>query len=192
MSHSMLTTISGTSGEIDWPTLVSDCEPRIAAWCRRFGLQDADTADVSQNVLLKSVISIRSGNFDANKGHFMCWLKVVTDNTIRTLLWKRAARRECVNGERMDTTLQSICLASTDEPSSEEACIEEESLRHQLQHAENCVKPRVKRETWEAYRLTMHENFSPSHTAEQIGISVRDVYVAKCRVIGYLKRELGF
>ena len=188
----MLTTISWTSGEIDWPQLVASCELRIAAWCRRFGLQDADALDVSQNVLLKMVNSLRSGNFDAKKGNFLCWLKVVTDNTIRTLLWKRATRRECVNGEPMDASLESICLASTHEPSSEEARNEEESLKHQLQQAENFVKPRVKRETWEAYQLTMHENLSPSHTAEQIGISVRDVYVAKCRVIGYLKRELGF
>ena len=188
----MLTTISWTSGEIDWPQLVASCEPRIAAWCRRFGLQDADALDVSQNVLLKMVTSLRSGNFDAKKGNFLCWLKVVTDNTIRTLLWKRTTRRECVNGEPMNATLESICSASTDEPSSEEARNEEESLKHQLQQAENFVKPRVKRATWEAYQLTMHENLSPSHTAEQIGISVRDVYVAKCRVIGYLKRELGF
>ena len=192
MSHSMLTTISGASGEIDWPTLVAGCEPRIAAWCRRFGLQEADVLDVSQNVLLKMVTSLRSGNFDANKGYFLCWLKVVTDNTIRTLLWKRTARRECLSGESMAAALESKYLAPTDELSSEEAFNEEESLKHQLQQAENCVKPRVKRETWDAYRLTMHENFSPSNTAEQIGISVRDVYVAKCRVIAYLKRELGF
>ena len=65
MSQSMLTTISWTSGEIDWPQLVASCELRIAAWCRRFGLQDADALDVSQNVLLKMVNSLRSGNFDA-------------------------------------------------------------------------------------------------------------------------------
>lgn len=193
MCHSILTKTSGaTYDAFDWQAVVSECEPRIAAWCRRFGLQDADAADVSQNVLLKFMISQQSGNFDTSKGHFLCWLKVVTNNTIKTLLWRRNSRREFDGSEAADAILECSRSSSTESTTDDDAVKEEESLNQQLQQAELCVKPRIKQETWEAYQLTMHENLSPSATAARIGISVRDVYVAKCRVIGYLKRELGF
>ena len=179
-------------GDIDWGQIVAECEPRIAAWCRRFGLQNADAADVSQDVLVKVILALRSGSFDANRGHHLSWLKAVTDNTIRSFLWKTKAKRECEFDESSHNIrdLAQEPAAITQAESDTES--DEEFLNAQLQQAESCVRPRIKLQTWEAYRLTMHENLSPTLTAEKIGISVRDVYVAKCRVIGYVRRELGF
>ena len=180
-------------GDAGWDQIVAECEPRIAAWCRRAGLQNADAADVSQNVLLKMLLALRSGSIDEGRGHLLCWLKVVTHNTLCSFLWKRKVTREYGFGEdhvsRRDFAQEptDFSVHGTETVDSDE-CF----LNAQLRQAESCVKPRVKPQTWEAYRLTMHENLSPRRTAEQIGVSVREVYVAKCRVIGYVRRELGF
>lgn len=193
--HSVTTTFhAGTEcEEPDWCLLVAQCEPRIAAWCRRFGLQDSDAADISQNVLIKMLLALRSKNFDANRGHLLCWLKVVTDNSIRSFLWKAKTRKEHGIDATFLRDVQSgqrcAASASTDIDLSDS---DDEFLTAQLLQAESCVQPRVKPQTWEAYRLTMHENLSPAQTAAHIGISVRDVYVAKCRVVRYLRRQLGF
>ncbi len=197
MSHPHSATTTFHTGpeceEPDWSLLVAQCEPRIAAWCRRFGLQDSDAADISQNVLIKMLLAFRSKNYDANRGHFLCWLKVVTENSIRSFLWKSKTRKEC----DIDATHLSIgdsehsaTLSSTVEIDPSDSG--DERLIAELQEAESHIRPRIKPQTWEAYRLTMHENLTPAQTAAHIGISVRDVYVAKCRVVGYLRRQLGF
>lgn len=196
MSDSKLQTMHLNSAEdIDWQFVVSECEPRIANWCRRFGLQAADATDISQDVLLKTVVWLRSGKIDSDRGHLLSWLKVVTDNAVCTFLKKKTSRPEC-SLEQPQAGTKGLCRNSLteslvcSEPNDLEAA--DESLNTRLQEAESCVQPRVRPGTWEAYRLTMHENLSAGRTAKLIGISVQDVYVAKCRVIGYLKRELGF
>ena len=40
---------------------------KIYAWCRRWNLQEADTEDVTQMVLLKLAEKMRSFDYDTNK-----------------------------------------------------------------------------------------------------------------------------
>ena len=54
--------------EVAWEEFVDRYGRRIVGWCRFWGLQDSDAADVTQTVLLK--ISANIGNFDPARGSF--------------------------------------------------------------------------------------------------------------------------
>lgn len=54
----------------------------ICGYCRRRGLQDADAADVTQEVLAQAARSIRSFEYSPERGRFRGWLGTVTHSKI--------------------------------------------------------------------------------------------------------------
>src|SRR4051812_1898453 len=49
---------------------------KILAWCRQWNLQEADSEDVTQTVLLKLADKMKTFDYDATKS-FRAWLKTV-------------------------------------------------------------------------------------------------------------------
>ncbi|MCA8999879.1 MAG: sigma-70 family RNA polymerase sigma factor [Planctomycetaceae bacterium] len=60
-----------------WDEFVARYGPRIVNWCQKWGLQPADAADVTQNVLLELSQQMRTFRYDPDK-RFRSWLKTVT------------------------------------------------------------------------------------------------------------------
>jgi len=50
----------GSSDQAAWERFVDLYGPRIRGWCRRWGLQEADSEDVTQEVLLRLSLKLRS------------------------------------------------------------------------------------------------------------------------------------
>ena len=67
-----------------------------------------------------------------------------------------------------------------------EDAFDEELLRQAIES----VQARVEFRTWEAYRLTAIERQSGAAAAEQLGVPVTNVYVARRRVQQMLKVEI--
>jgi hypothetical protein len=63
-----------------WRTFVSIYAPLIYRSCRRRGLQDADAADVGQEVLAQVARSIREFEYQPGRGRFRDWLGSVVRN----------------------------------------------------------------------------------------------------------------
>ena len=55
---------------------------------------------------------------------------------------------------------------------------------------ESRVKLRVQPHTWQAYALTAKEQKKPAEAAEEVGMPVSEVYVARSRVIKMLRQEV--
>ena len=66
-----------------WDDFVQRYVPKIYAWCRRYGMQEADASDITQEVLGKCVSVLRRFEYDPSRGSFRGWLKTVTNNTLR-------------------------------------------------------------------------------------------------------------
>jgi RNA polymerase sigma-70 factor (ECF subfamily) len=62
--------------------------------------------------------------------------------------------------------------------------------RELLELASNIVQLKVHPQTWAAYHHTSVLGHSPRETAETLGISMGDVYVAKSRVLKMLRLEI--
>src|SRR5262245_322051 len=68
--------------EAAWRDFVHRYGPRIHAWCRQWSLIDADADDVTQNVLLKLLVCMKTFVYDPSRS-FRAWLKTVTHHAWR-------------------------------------------------------------------------------------------------------------
>jgi RNA polymerase sigma factor (sigma-70 family) len=182
--HSLLVRLSQEHRDQEaWNTFVERYQPRILAWCRERGLQEADAADVTQIVLRHLLSAMREFRYDP-AGSFRAWLRTVTSRACgRFALQERRAR-----GKKDDEALRSIEEA----PAREELArrIQQAFDEELLQQAMEAVRASVAPHTWEAFRLTALEYQSGAEAARQVGIPVMHVYVARQRVQQMIRQEV--
>ena len=75
---SLLLRLRDAADAASWQTFAETYAPLIYRHCRRHGLQDADAADVTQEVLDQVVRSIRTFEYRPERGRFRDWLGTVT------------------------------------------------------------------------------------------------------------------
>lgn len=172
-----------------WCQFVEQYTPRIYGWCRRYGLQDSDSADVTQEALGKLVKAIRTFDYDPQRGSFRGWLKTVTHHAIQDFL-KDIERAGRGSGDT-HVGLALAAIQAPDAVSELTALLEAEAEREVLREAEAYVQLRVKLTTWEAYRLTAVESLSAAEAARRLGMPVAEVYVAKSRVLKLLRHRVA-
>ncbi len=171
-----------------WNDFVERYTPKIYGWCKRQGLQDSDASDVTQEVLGKLVKSMKNFHYDPSQGSFRGWLKTITMNAIRDF-----AKTLMKPGRGSGDTVTHARLAALQAPEVLQELadvIQEEGGREMLREAEGRCKLRVKPHTWEAYHLTVREEKKAVEVADELGIAVADVYVAKSRMIKMVQKEL--
>jgi len=100
---SLLLRIRDASDEESWRTFVSIYAPLIYRSCRRRGLQDADAADVGQEVLVQVARSIRDFEYQPGRGRFRDWLGAVVRNMVGKFLENQVRGvRGAVVGESLE------------------------------------------------------------------------------------------
>jgi RNA polymerase sigma factor (sigma-70 family) len=161
-----------------WEEFVRRYGDRIRDWGRRWGLQEADAHDVSQDVLLKLVRAMQTFRYDPAQ-RFRGWLKTVTHNA-----WQDSARGRppALAG---DDRLHSLA-ARDDLAAGIEAAYEQELLDRAMER----VRPRVLPQTWEAFRLTALDGIPGADAAARLGMAVTSVYKAKSNVQKLLEAEV--
>lgn len=167
-----------------WDQFVKLYGPRICAWCRHWGLQEADTQDVTQNVLLRLAQTIRTFSYDPSRS-FRAWLKTLTRHALSDFL---SSRPKAVGSG------DSKVLASLEAVEAREELLKhlEEVFDHELlEEAMARVRLRVAPNTWEAFRLTALEGLSGAAAAEQLQMKVATVFVAKSEVQRMLREEIA-
>ena len=167
-----------------WRQFVALYAPLIHGLARRRGLQDADAADLTQEVL--RVLS-KDGAFvyDPARGSFRGWLYTVTS---RKILDFRASRAQRERGSGDTVTQQFLEEAPAPEDDAERW--EREYQRHLFALAADAVKHAFAPATWQAFWLLAVEGKSAEETAATVNLSVGAVYVAKSRVLAKLKKQI--
>src|SRR5262249_29568668 len=82
---------SHPTDEAAWRLFVERYGKQIYAWCRRWGLQDADAHDVTQTVLLKLARCMQSFEYDRQQS-FRAWLQTVTRHALHDFQTGKAGR----------------------------------------------------------------------------------------------------
>jgi RNA polymerase sigma factor (sigma-70 family) len=166
-----------------WEEFVRRYGGRINGWGRRWGLQEADAQDVTQDVLMKLLRAMQEFRYDPSH-RFRGWLKTVAHNA-----WQDLARgRRAVAGGGVtsaDDPLQSLA-ARDDLTAGMEAAYEQELLEQAMER----VRQRVLPQTWNAFRLTALDGLSGGEVASRLGIPVTSVYKAKSNVQKLLEAEV--
>ncbi len=169
-----------------WNRFVDLYGPYVARWCQAMGLQEADTADTTQAVLVKLMSVMQSWKLDSAKGSFRGWLRRVTHNVAIDLHrgWKERASGD-------SDILQG--LAQLSDNSFEETLWKSVETAYQqelLSMASEQVQLRVQPQTWAAYHLSCVDNMSAKDVATKLQIAIGEVYVARSRVLKMLKSEV--
>jgi RNA polymerase sigma factor (sigma-70 family) len=160
--------------------------PLIYGFFRRQGLQDADAADVMQEILRVVAVAIKQLEYDPERGSFRAWLFVVARNQLLRFR-ARQDRPGRGTGDSSDQRRLEDVPAREDEPDAE---WDEEYERRRFAWAAERVRGQVQPATWQAFWRTAVEGQSGQEVAEALGMSVAAVYLAKSRVMARLKQEI--
>ena len=90
-----------------WARFVGVYGSKIRGWCRKWGLQEADSEDVTQDVLLRLAQKLGSFQYDPSRS-FRGWLRTVTQNALADFLAHR--KRQCAGSgdDAVCEQLQSV------------------------------------------------------------------------------------
>ena len=166
-----------------WQTFMSIYAPLIYRYCRGRGLQDADAADVTQEVLAKVARSVQTFTYQPERGRFRDWLGTVTRHRIFRFL------------RRQHTGLQAA-EAATEQDAEEIAAPQAEAewtaVFHSqlLQAALERIQPSFEPVSWRAFERTWIEDRPAAEVSRELDLRIEAVYLAKTRVLKKLREEV--
>jgi RNA polymerase sigma-70 factor (ECF subfamily) len=185
-SPSLLIRLRDRGDHAAWSQFVSIYQPLIHRFARKHGLQDADAADLTQEVLRAVSGSIERLDYDARRGTFRGWLFTVVRNTLCNFVERR---RRQVQGSG-DTGVQESLDQQPGPIDEPEAEWDREYERRLFSWAAEQVRGSVQPATWQAFWRTAVEGQSGQDVARALGMSVASVYLAKSRVMARLKDQI--
>lgn len=157
--------------------------PKVRTWCRKWGLQDADADDVTQNVLLD--LSRQMSGFELRQsGRFRSWLKTVAYRAWCDFLERRKRGMAGAADSAILSLLQSV---EAREDFVEQ--LDRECELELLEEAMKRVQQRVQPHTWEAFRLMALERLPGAEVARRLEMKVGTVFVARSKVQKMLQEE---
>jgi RNA polymerase sigma factor (sigma-70 family) len=168
-----------------WQEFMKLYGPVVYGFARKRGLQDADAADLMQDVMRSVSSAIGRLDYDRTQGTFRGWLFTITRNKVFNFL---SARRIRPQGSG-DTTTNQL-LASHPDANDGSDDWELEYQRRLASIAMQRVQSEFHENTWQAFRLTAVEGAAAAEVAKQLGMSPGAIYVAKSRVLARLKDEV--
>jgi RNA polymerase sigma-70 factor (ECF subfamily) len=177
---SLLVRIRDAGDREAWRQFVEVYAPLVYKFARRRGLQDADAADLTQDVLQAVAGASKRLVYDPERGTFRAWLYTVARNKLRNFLLARQRRRDEGDPHLLE-----------DQPAREEVELWEREYEQRLfDWAVERVRGRFHEATWRAFWMTAVESRGAPEAAAELGMSVGAVYIAKSRVLARLRKEI--
>ncbi len=183
---SLLVRIRNGNDAEAWREFAHLYAPVIYAFARKRGLQDADAADLMQEVLRSVSNAVGRLEYDPIRGTFRGWLFTITRNKVFNFLEGRSHRVQGTGDSRMQQRLE----AHADADGKMSAEWEADYQRTLAAQAMERVKDEFQAATWDAFILTAVEGHAPAQVSAKVGLSVGAIYVAKSRVIARLRQEI--
>jgi RNA polymerase sigma-70 factor (ECF subfamily) len=184
--HSLVLRLRNRDDEVAWAEFVQVYEPLIYRLARSKGLQDADAQDLCQELFRAVASAIERWDPDPAKGSFRGWLFRIARNLIVNFL--TAQRRHARGTGR--TSVQELLEAQPERDSQAEAEFRAEFQRRAFRWAAERVKTEFTDSTWQAFWKTGVDNRPIAAVAEELGLSVGAVYIARSRVLARLREQV--
>jgi RNA polymerase sigma-70 factor (ECF subfamily) len=174
-----------TGEEEAWKDLADLYRPLIMGWLNRQGVPAVDMEDLSQDVLLSVVKHLPSFEHSGHRGAFRSWLRTIVCS--RTIDYWRAAgaHTQASGGSGATAALEQIA----DPDSDLNRQWDEEHDRYVLACLLDLVEEEFEPPTLRAFRRLAFDGASGAAVAEELGLSVAAVYVAKSRVLQRIRLE---
>lgn len=175
---SLLHRIQQSHAPADWVRFAKLYSPLILYWCSQFGLQEADAADLVQDVLTRVWRQIGSYHREEGK-RFRGWLWTVTRNR-----WRERSRKRQI-GVSGDTEVEP-----SDPTDAVGQLVEDEYNAYLVNRALQLMRTEFEPTTWQACWEFTAEGKPAQQVAAGLGITPNAVYLAKARVLRRLREEL--
>lgn len=183
---SLLVRIRDPRDERAWAEFAAIYAPLVRRLARARGLQEADAADLAQDVLRAVAGAIERYDPDPTLGSFRAWLFTIARNLILNLL---AAQRRHPRGTG-DTDINRL-LEQQPAPDADDTALFEAEYRRQLfRWAADTVRDEFRPTTWQAFWRTGVEDEPVKTVAADLGLSVGALYVARSRVMARLRQVI--
>jgi RNA polymerase sigma-70 factor (ECF subfamily) len=160
-----------------WDRFVDLYTPLLYYWGRQAGLQEPDVADLVQDVFQILVRKLPTFTYDPRRT-FRGWLRTILVNQWRTSL-RRRTEQPC--------ELADEAIDAADRPDD---VIEKEYRDYLVARALQVMKTDFQATTWQACWEHVARGRPVNEVADELGITVKAVYLAKARVLRRLREEL--
>ena len=181
--HSLLVRIRNARDAEAWAEFVDLYAPLVYGFARRRGLQDADAADLTQEVLRAVARAAKRQDYDPARGSFRGWLFTIALNKLRNFVASRRRHPQATG----DAAEQSLLEEQPDRTPDEVAWWDREYEQRLFEWATEQVRDTFEQSTWSAFWETAVEGKPAKDVATRLGMSTGAVYIAKSRVLARLK-----
>jgi RNA polymerase sigma factor (sigma-70 family) len=182
---SLLVRLRDPRDEAAWTEFVDLYGPLVYNYARRQGLQDADAADLGQEVLRAVAASVGRLDYNPARGAFRNWLFTIVRRKLST--WREA------QGSRLrgsgDSATQHM-LEEYPAPATSEADWHSEWENRRFAWACSQVRKEVADSTWQAFWRTAIAGEPTRSVAADLGMTATAVYLARHRVLARLKETV--
>ena len=183
---SLLVRLCDSKDDRAWTEFTAIYSPLLYRFACRKGFQDADAADLVQEVLRAVASAVDHWDPDPCKGSFRNWLFRIARNMMLNLA---ASERR----HPRSTGLEEIqwLLEARPSPSPEDTALFEAEFKRQLfRWAAERVRGEFRGTTWAAFWETGVEGKKAEVVAANLGMSIGAVYMAKSRVVARIRQVI--
>ena len=168
-----------------WERLVSLYTPLVVYWARQMGLQEADAADIAQEVF--KAVAEHIGTFQRTRegGTFRGWLRTIT----RHKLCDRGRPPTGATGEGGSDAYERWGQLPAPEPKDTGELALRQELRLLYRRALELLVTEFEPSSWKAFWRVVVDGQRPADVAEELKLSRNAVYLAKSRVLARLREE---
>jgi len=182
---SLLVRLRNANDREAWRQFVDIYAPLIYGLARKRGLQDADAADLTQDVFRAVSAAMPLWQYDPKRGSFRGWLFTVARNKLNDFL----TQRKRVSPGSGDSGVQTL-LEEQPARDQEEAAWQRDYEQRTFAWAAEQIRGEFHESTWQAFWQVAVEGKSGDEAARNLGLSVGAVHVAKSRVLARLKKKI--
>jgi RNA polymerase sigma-70 factor, ECF subfamily len=174
-----------TGEENAWKDLTDLYRPLILGWLKRQGVTAGDVDDLNQEILLSVVRCLPNFEHSGRPGAFRSWLRTIVCS--RTIDYWRAMNPGTQASGSADA---AVALQQIEDPQSDlNRRWDEEHDRYVLGCLLDLMEDEFEPTTLRAFRRLTLDGVSGAQAAEELGLTVPAVYMAKSRVLKRIRQE---
>lgn len=176
-----------------WEGMVRLYSPLIYRWSRRAGVSEADAADLLQEVFAAVMQHLPSFRRTGDGDSFTAWLATITRNKVRDHYRRRGRIAEARGGTTAQLAMAEVPqqVELSDELSVASVAADAASAVLLRKQVLKRIEAEFERRTWQAFLKTAVEGQPAAGVAEDLGMTVAAVYMAKSRVLRRLRAALA-
>jgi len=188
--YSLLSRLENWDDQKSWKDFFDTYWRLIYSVALHAGLSEAEAQDVVQETIISIAKDIQKFKRDRDLGSFKGWLRNIIRWRIADQLHKRLP-----TATAEDQGIETAPPPNLDELvdpaiSSLDVLWDQEWEENLLEAAIDRVKHRVKEEHFQMFDLYVVKKWPAGKVAQTLGVSIGQVYLAKHRVAGLIKKEV--